>query len=481
MEFSDKIKTAGILLPVASLPGNYAIGDFGPSAYQWIDALRSCGCSTWQILPINPLGAGNSPYQPASSWAIEERYISPELLWKDGYLPELPVKRQITDRIDYDAAYIEKNRLFEQAVSLFQPDDEYRIFSTLRWVREYAGYRAEYELNHNQDRKQWRIEYSPEMTDRKEQIMYDVTVRQYLLRKQWYALRAYAKRQGITIFGDIPFYVGPESTEVYYHPEEFLLDENGCPAQVAGVPGDQFNVLGQLWGNPLYDWEHMSENGYAFWLDRMAAGLDLYDRIRIDHFRAFDTYWMIPAGALNALGGQWKEAPGDAVLSTIFETYPFIQLAAEDLGYLRPETYALKDRFHLPGMRIIQYDLDHMHFPEDRYETILYTGTHDNLPLGGWLNSLDDSIRRPLLEELASRYEGMNAVRAMIAYVLDSSAGLAVISMPDIMELKENARINTPGTSGSPNWEWRCVSFERLFAYRELIKRSRRFYQNETD
>ena len=478
------MKQTGILLAVSSLPTPHGVGDLGQPALDWIDILAENGITIWQILPLNPTGYGNSPYQPYSSRAGDELYISLETLAEEGLLTEpLPTEENESPRVKYETVRAQKESWLKKAYASFTPDAEYEAFAEQDWVREYCVFRAMKKANSNRCWLEWPKEQrdwpqtkqalSPELET---EAGYQAFL-QYEFLRQWNRVRDYAHSKNIQIMGDVPFYVGIDSVDVWAGRENFLLDSEGYPTYIAGVPPDYFSATGQRWGNPIYDWDKLEKDGFAFWVERIGYNQKLFDIIRIDHFRAFDTFWKIPASCPTAIEGDWIEAPGYAVLDTLYEKIPGLQLVAEDLGDLRPEVLTLRDHYHLKGMKVLEFTLDakgKRAFDREpaKENQILYTGTHDNDTLRGWYDSLNTAGKRKLRRWLKKQgcTQG-NAVERLIQLALQAPADYVVLPAQDVMELPNTARMNTPGTVGSPNWEWRLTSFDSLEACLKKISR----------
>lgn len=470
----SETRKAGVLMPVASLPSEYGVGDFGKGAYAFADCIHQMGFGVWQILPLNPLGYGNSPYQPYSSYAGDPLYISLEKLAEDGMLPGAPEAfRKESAQIDYEAVRAYKEPYLRKAFASFFPDENYEEFASQEWVYEYGVF---YMLKQKNDKKcwldweeedkRWMMERSAEFTpEQEEEIQYQMFL-QYVFYCQWMELKAYVNRLDIRIMGDLPFYVGIDSLDVWANTRCFLLDENFRPTYIAGVPPDYFSPTGQRWGNPIYDWEYLKETGYQFWMERIGYNQNLFDIVRIDHFRAFDTYWKIPADCPTAIDGEWIEAPGYEVFEHLLKRYPDIEIVIEDLGDLRPEVGILRDHFGFKGMKVYQFSLDpdekNNDFP-DRENLILYTGTHDNQTIRGWYLSKDETTRRDVDELLKEKGCGEEKLsHRFIHGVFQSIAQLSVVTVQDILNLGDEARLNQPGTTGSPNWEWRIADLKEL-------------------
>lgn len=471
---------AGVLLPVASLPSPDGVGSFGKAAYEFIDFLAETGFRMWQVLPLNPLGFGNSPYQPYSSYAGDELYIDLALLEADGYLTGGRENLPNTGRVDYAAARSHKLPYLEAAFAAFEAQSrekaDFEAFCAQSWVYSYAvfitlkkhnGMRCWNEWEEAQ--RDWPLKREFDVTPFARQIRFEMFL-QYEFYKQWTALKRYAGEKGVYMVGDVPFYVGLDSLDAWQDRDMFLLDPKGNPTFIAGVPPDYFSATGQRWGNPIYNWAHMEETGFRFWIDRLRYSARLYDMIRIDHFRAFDTYWKIPASCQTAIEGEWIEAPGYAFFDKLLEELPDIWLVAEDLGDLRPQVLALRDAYDLPGMCVAQFTLPEG--AESAKNQVIYTGTHDNQTVLGWYEALEDATREKL-ELFLEPYGADDAsiVSQMLGYVFGSISDYAIVPLADLLELDDAARLNTPGTVGSPNWEWRLTSLTPLEARKAAIGR----------
>lgn len=483
---SEPTKTTGVLLAVSSLPSPYGIGDLGATARGWIDLLHQNGVRIWQILPLNPTGYGNSPYQPYSSCAGEELYLSLEQLAQQGLLPQPPIPfAGGAQRVDYQAVRTYKEPFLRAACAAFVPDAEYQAFVAQPWVQEYAVFRAFKKANEGrcwlqwpQWQRAWPETRTGALQDYRAEIDYQLFL-QYQFVCQWQAVRDYARQKEVRIMGDVPFYVGVDSVDVWAHKSNFLLGEDGSPVFIAGVPPDYFSATGQRWGNPIYDWDYMAQNQFDFWVKRIGYNQTLFDIIRIDHFRAFDTYWKIPASCPTAIEGEWVEAPGYAVLDTLYCKIPKLELVAEDLGDLRPEVLALRDHYNLKGMKVQQFSLimsgkTARDAEPQRQNQIYYTGTHDNATLCEWYQSLTPPARRKLRRWLHRQGCGSGTVvQRLIAVALAAPAQWTILPLQDIMELGATARMNTPGTVGAPNWQWRLTALGAAAAalqkYKPLI------------
>ncbi|ABX42710.1 4-alpha-glucanotransferase [Lachnoclostridium phytofermentans] len=483
------MREAGILLPLSSLPSNHGIGDMGSYSFELIDLLKAGGFRIWQILPINPLGYGNSPYQPYSSFAGDEIYISLDELYKDGLFTNKPPEFQkYSKSVDYENVRKFKEIYLKEAFLKFTEDTDYKEFIKQEWVYLYAVFLTLKKKNElrcwnewDKEQKEWIKSREFDVSLYEEEIRYEMFV-QYIFYKQWMKIRTYANQNGIRIMGDIPFYVGIDSLDVWANQECFLLGADGKPTFVAGVPPDYFSVTGQRWGNPIYDWDYLKKQNYQFWLDRIAYSSKLFDIIRIDHFRAFDTYWKIPATCETAVEGEWLEAPGYDVFDLIVKKYPEVEIVAEDLGDLREEVHVLKNHYGLKGMKIVQFTFDpnenNNNF-EDIENMVIYTGSHDNQTISGWYLSQDEKTQNEIRKSLMkSGYDDTIISKRFVRLTLDSIAEMAILPLQDLINLGDEARINTPGTLGSPNWEWKLDSFnefkEEIGNLKECIIASRR-------
>lgn len=488
-KMNDK-RTAGVLMPVASLPSPDGVGSFGMEAYQFVDSLVRMGIEIWQLLPLNPLGYGNSPYQPFSSFAGDELYIDLGILEKEGYIAKRKnIRKDLknSDRIAYEEVRAYKTTFFKEAFKNFCKKDlkskEYTDFCRMEWVYPYAVFIALKKQNDLRCWNEWPKEQQDWILDRKydishmeDEINYQIFL-QFMFSKQWRSLKKYANDKGVKIMGDIPFYVGIDSLDVWGCRENFLLDAEGKPSFIAGVPPDYFSEFGQRWGNPIYNWDYMKQNNFVFWIDRLKYSSELYDILRIDHFRAFDTYWKIPASCETAVEGEWIEAPGYELFDTVFEKLPDIRIVAEDLGDLRDEVLVLRDHYNFIGMNIAEFTLLSPDEPVEHQ--LIYTGTHDNQTVKGWYDDLDKSQKRKVRKKLLPYGEPRESTAdKLVRFACESKACMAIIPVMDIMGLSDEARLNTPGTVGSPNWEWRMKGFNKLAKcedkMRAIVKESKR-------
>ena len=464
------MRKAGILMPMASLPSRTGCGDFGPQAYHFADLMHEAGLSIWQILPLNPLGFGNSPYQPYSSYAMDDLYISLEMLERDGLIAHTPKFHSHDPRIAYEAVRAFREPYLHQAYETFVKDDEYEAFASRQWVRTYAVFMALKKKNGGRSWPEWAQEDKQAVDHIEDRVGEDAAqyeiFKQYILYRQWTELKKYVNSLGIEIMGDLPFYVGLDSADVWGDRDDFLLDDDGHPQFIAGVPPDYFSATGQRWGNPIYDWNHMQKTDFRFWKNRLAYCGSLMDIVRVDHFRAFDTYWKIPSSCPTAVEGEWVEAPGYALFDSLFEEYPDLKIVAEDLGDLRAEVLELRDHYDFRGMRVLQFSFNENGMHNDKEHLLVYTGTHDNDTTYAWYKSQSARERRRMRKCLKSLgFASGSFVDDVIAYALTCKADMVIIPMYDWLHLDRRGRLNTPGTVGYPNWTWRLPDAE-VFAKR---------------
>lgn len=469
-------KDAGILMPISSLPSKFGIGDFGKEAYEFINRLNRTGCAIWQILPLNPTGYGNSPYQPYSSYAGNELFISLEKLEEVGLL-QLSEEDYLKDsnKIDYDFVREYKDKYLRKAFKNFMLKDLWKedyayVKENFGWIKNYAAFITLKKQNDDaswfewsDDEKNYIVSKDESVIKDKDEFEYQIFL-QYVFYEQWFKLKEYANSKNIKILGDIPIYVGLDSCDVWENQRCFLLDDKSHPTFIAGVPPDYFSETGQRWGNPIYDWEYLEKQNFKFWIDRLSWNSTIYDIVRIDHFRAFDTYWKIPADCPTAIEGEWVEAPGYALFNEIYKQLPDIKIVAEDLGDMREEVFELRDYFGLSGMKIAQFEIQPHNKKFDfgvKENSILYTGTHDNQTLKSWYRELKSYSKIKLVNYFRN-YNEIHVIDKLIHACFDSSAKTVILPVQDLIGLDDKARLNTPGTIGSPNWEWKLINFVRL-------------------
>lgn len=468
---------SGILAHPTSFPSYYGVGDLGQTAYDFVDYLVSAGQTLWQVLPLGPTGFGDSPYQAFSAFAGQPILISPDKLKEQGLLeqedldgyPNLPTKY-----VDYGAVIWEKNKLFAKAYERFQElvktnpiKERYAKFCEEQafWLDGYVLFMALKDANGGKLWLEWEdSERNPSPSEmeelakkHKERADY-YRMLQFLFFDEWYSLKEYANEHDIKIIGDIPIFVSLDSADVWANKEMFQLDEDGYPVVVAGVPPDYFSETGQLWGNPLYDWEAHDKDGYQWWIARMKSQLELVDYIRIDHFRGFDSYWAVPFGSENAVKGEWMEGPKEKLFLAIQKALgDELPIWAEDLGVITEEVEKLRDDFHFPGMKILQFafeDVNDNDMMPHHHTTncICYTGTHDNDTTLGWYKSVAKESQKKV-----RNYMNTGAATVSWAFIrtaLGSVAKFVVIPLQDVMSLGSEARMNTPGKAAG-NWGWR--------------------------
>jgi 4-alpha-glucanotransferase len=498
--FPPQYRASGLLLHVTSLPSPYGIGDVGPSALAWIDKLSEAGQSWWQALPLGPTGYGDSPYQSLSSFAGNGLLISPDWLIEEGLLQqsECAPSLFLSASVDYTAVITFKRRLIERAWSHFQTAGgselhagfEQFCYEQAHWLEDYALFRVLKEKYNSAWYVNWPAELvrrEPEALDRARRELtseiQQVYFAQFLLFRQGERLRQHAELKGVRLIGDMPFFVSPDSSDVWANPEFFRLDEHGRPMFVAGVPPDYFSSEGQLWGNPVYNWEALRQSGYRWCIDRVRALLAHVDVIRLDHFRGFAATWHIPAGANTAKTGEWVEGPGADFFKAVKKELGGLPFIAEDLGVITPDVSELRDEFEIPGTRVLQFafdgDSDNPYLPHNYVpNTVVYTGTHDNPTSRGWYEELPPYQRQNLWRYLKSpEGESGQVAWALIRLAWSSAAALAVAPLQDLLNLGAEARMNVPGRAEG-NWSWRCteelLTAADFHSLRELTRSSNR-------
>jgi len=477
--FPEGYRASGLLLHVTSLPSPYGIGDVGPAALRWIDRLHEAGQRWWQALPLGPTGYGNSPYQALSSFAGNGLIISPDWLIEDGLLKASDVHGRSfpNTEIDYDAVIPFKHELLAKAWSSFRagaradlrPAYEQFRSDQASWLDDYALFRALKAAFHDAYYLEWPAELVrrvPAAIDRarreRAEEIDQVSFAQFLLFRQGERLKAHARSRGLRLIGDLPFFVSPDSSDVWAHPELFLLDEQRRPRFAAGVPPDYFSAQGQLWGNPVYDWDALRASGYRWCISRLRSLLGHVDVIRLDHFRAFAAAWHVPAGAATAQSGKWVPGPGADLFQAVQTELGALPFIVEDLGAITPDVSALRDRFRLPGTRVLQFAFDgppdNPYLPENYVaNTVVYTGTHDNPTTRGWFESLPSDQRRNLSRYARLPDDGSRAAApALMELAWRSGAALSMAPLPDLLNLGSAARMNVPGRADG-NWRWRAT------------------------
>ena len=467
------MRESGILLHFTSLPGSYGVGTMGAEAFRFVDFLKEAGQRCWQILPLTPTGYGNSPYQSCSTYAGNHYLIDLCQLVDEGLLTKAEADGinwgEDPGTVDFGALYRNRLDVLRLAFGRFEDNEEFRTFCRANgsWLPDFALYMAvkdraggtpwycwEEGLKRREPGTVWKARQ-----ELKEEIRFYSFV-QFLFFRQWEAMRSYARENGVGIIGDLPIYVALDSADVWAQPGCFRLDGNNIPLEVAGVPPDYFSEDGQLWGNPLYDYEAMKNDGYGWWIRRVDGAAKLFDALRIDHFRGFESYWAVPYGAETAKEGRWVKGPGMDLVGRLTAWFPNVQFIAEDLGTLGPEVRELLRASGLPGMKVLEFAFDpkeHSSYLPHCYcpDCVCYTGTHDNAPLAAWRQEAS-----PEELEFAARYLGLNDSegfnRGIIRGGMSSVASLFIAQMQDYLGLGGDARMNTPGTLGG-NWQWRLT------------------------
>ncbi len=470
-------RRCGILMPVFSLPSPYGIGSLGKAAYRFIDFLEEAGQSYWQILPLGPTGYGDSPYQSYSTYAGNPYFIDLELLCQSGYLSKeecdaIDFGKDI-DSIDYGKLYAGRFPLFRKALPRFleRTPADFDAFCKKHayWLDDYALFMALKDDHGGASFDKWKedlkLHKRAALKEAAARLSEDVLywkMLQYFFYGQWKALKTYANKKGISIIGDVPIYVAPDSADVWASPSQFLLDEERRPIKVAGCPPDAFTADGQLWGNPLYRWDTMKEDGYAWWCKRLKAASQLYDVIRFDHFRGFEAYYTIPYGKKNARHGTWEPGPGIDFFRTIHEKIKNLSIIAEDLGFLTEGVYQLLAETGYPGMKVMQFAfgdpmIDGEYLPHNfPRNCVAYTGTHDNETIIGWLATANKkTVKNAERYFRLNKSEGKNWT--IMKAALATSANTVILQMQDFLGLDNRARINEPSTTGK-NWRWRIRS-----------------------
>ncbi len=474
----DYPRQSGILLHPTSLPGRYGIGSLNRAAYAWVDFLAHTRQSIWQVLPLGPTGYGDSPYQSFSSFAGNPYLIALEEMVEDGLLAQAALHDAPAfpdHTVDFGAIYRWKLPLLARAAAAFAErgpaalQAEFAAFCAEQasWLDDFALFMALKDAHNGAAWTEWAMPLRSRRPAALAQVarthaaaVHAHKFNQWLFFRQWRKLKAYANAKKVRILGDIPIFVAMDSSDAWTNPTEFFLDDEYRPTVVAGVPPDYFSETGQLWGNPLYRWERMAANGYAWWLRRIRAALQLYDLVRIDHFRGFAGYWEVPAGEETAVNGRWVPGPGADFFETVQRELGELSIIAEDLGEITPDVIALRDRFNLPGMKILQFafstDATDKFLPHNyRPNFVVYTGTHDNDTTRGWYEQSAtpherDHFRRYL------RTDGRDPAWSMIDAAFRSVASIAIVPLQDVLNLGTEARMNLPGRA-SGNWGWRLL------------------------
>ena len=481
VEMKNNMKReSGILLSVSSLPSKYGIGCFSKEAYEFVDQLKEAGQSYWQILPLGPTSYGDSPYQSFSTFAGNPYFISLEELIEEGVLSRKECEEADFGKnpksVDYAKVYAARYPLLRKAYerSSISRNQEFLQFREENkwWLKDYALFRAVKTRFGEKAWTEWaediRLRWQNALDYYREELYFDIEFHEYLqftFTKQWKKLKAYANSQGIRIIGDIPIYVAMDSADTWAHPELFQLDGDNGPLAVAGCPPDGFSAVGQLWGNPLYRWEYHKNTGYKWWLERLSYCYRLYDVVRIDHFRGFDQYFSVPAGAETAVEGCWEQGPGIDLFNTVRSALGEKEIIAEDLGYVTDSVRQLVKDSGYPGMKVLEFAFDSRdsgcasdYLPHNYPENcVVYTGTHDNETITGWYRSIRLEEQKLARDYLDDHYTPENELhRSFISLIMRSQARMCIIPLQDYLGLDNKARINTPSTVGT-NWKWRLT------------------------
>jgi len=469
-------RSSGILCHPTSFPGRFGVGSLGEEAKKFIDFLIESQQKIWQILPLGPTGFGDSPYQCFSAYAGNPILIDLDLLHSEGWLNEndLSVENQFHSKIvEFEKVYQFKKPILKKAYTNFKEKansleiSKFDVFcrNNKQWLNDFALFAS---LKNHFEGKAWTewekdlVKRKPETLDKyKNELSEAIDFQkymQYIFFKQWAEVKAYANQNGIEILGDVPIYISFDSADAWTNPEYFLFDENMKPTHVAGVPPDYFSADGQLWGNPIYNWNEIEKEGFKWWIERIKANLTLFDILRIDHFRGFEAFWSVPADEKTARNGKWVKAPGIALFQAIREALGEIPIIAEDLGVITPEVEKLRDMFGFPGMKILQFafngDAENEYLPHNyTRNSIVYTGTHDNDTTRGWYDKItDEYVKRQIHEYM--NCDGKNISWDLIRLAWAAASKTAIAPMQDLLELGNEARMNMPG-SAVANWSWR--------------------------
>jgi 4-alpha-glucanotransferase len=500
-------RLSGVLLHPTSLPGPSGVGDLGQEAHRFVEFLADAGQGLWQVLPLGPTGYGDSPYQCFSAFAGNPLLLSLDTLVEDGLLSAADVTGSPAfplDEVDYGAVIEFKFPLLDKAFQAFEASapasarEDFRAFCSAQasWLDDYALFVTVKEAHEGVVWTQWEKSIAARepaavarWTSEHAHVIASRKFRQYEFFRQWAALRKECRARGVRIMGDVPIFVAHDSADVWAHRELFRLDVTGEPEFVAGVPPDYFSETGQLWGNPLYRWDVLAKSGYRWWIERLRAALALVDLVRLDHFRGFEAYWEIPGKQTTAIKGRWVKGPGAPLFEALRDALGELPIVAENLGVITPEVEALRARFELPGMAILQFafgtDPQGPGFRPHNYDhdLVVYTGTHDNdTTVGWWTGGVGDSTRVPEEVEqeraLAGKYlatDGADVHWAFIRAILASVADVAITPLQDVLGLGSQARMNVPGRPAG-NWRWRFRSDALTDAIRERLRELTELY-----
>ena len=499
-------RSGGILLSISSLPGRFGIGCMGKEAYAFVDFLHDTHQQLWQILPLNPPGGGNSPYQSFSAFAGNILLICPDKLREEKLLKEEDLHLFISERsllkIDYEEVRVNKMKMLKKAYILFKSDFEkrkepysYFLGENSWWLNDYSLFQAiKEDKGNNFCWNEWedKIKHRDRQSIDDALLHYSKEVEfqrflQYIFFKQWFELKKYANKRGVKIIGDLPLYLSMDSSDVWSNQDMFLLDENGNAKWMGGVPPDYFSETGQMWGNPVYNWDRIKERNFDWWIARIHFNLKMFDIIRIDHFRGLESFWAIPAGEKTAENGKWMKAKGEELLEKLESSIGNLPIIAEDLGIITPEVEKLRDKFHLPGMKVLQFafssDEKNSYLPHNytSNNSVVYTGTHDNNTTIGWLKDITHKEQENLKNYYSSGWTHLH--KKIIETAWSSVSRIAIVPMQDLLELDSRARMNIPGTiEGNWQWrfDWRMMKKKQWKFLRKLTKKYNRYRRKKS-
>lgn len=487
-------RASGVLMHITSLPGPHGIGTMGRHAKKFIDFMQAAGQKYWQMLPVGPTGYGNSPYQAFSAFAGNPFLIDLDQLVEEGYITKATLNKYdleaIATKVDYDKIIAGKIKVLKECYKFFKENHDVHEMDKFKkvhhWLEEYSVFMALKGYFNDRPWQEWDKPYKERQTkaleafkkENADEIQFWVFL-QWVFYKQWMAMKAYANKQGVEIIGDMPIYVSSDSADTWAHTELFYFDKKCNPVAVAGCPPDAFSETGQLWGNPLYDWKKNEATGFKWWIKRMKSSMELYDIIRIDHFRGFESYWEIPAEDETAENGRWVKGPGMKLFNAIDKAIPSLQIIAEDLGYLTDEVVKLREDSGYPGMKILQFAFDSReesdYLPHNYdHHCIAYTGTHDNDTVMGWFENAASEDVEMAIEYLAlTKKEGYHW--GYIRGAWSSVADIAIAPMQDFLGLGTEHRMNIPSTIGG-NWEWRVTEKQLSKSLAKHMRRLTKLY-----
>ena len=487
-------RRAGILLHITSLPSRFGIGDLGPEAKKFVDFLKRSKQYYWQLLPLNPIGQdqGYSPYSSISSLAGNTLLISPEQLVTDGLLNKKDIESLTIEnrvRVDWRKAHDCRKKILPLAYQNFQGSKKdvasFNAFCSKEsyWLDDFALFVVIKQTMHSKPWYQWPASLKnrerralTQFKLRNEEAIQYAKWQQFIFFKQWKSLKAYANNADIHMFGDLPFYVSYDSADVWSHAEFFNISKSGKMTGVAGVPPDYFNSNGQLWGMPTFKWDVLKVKKYSWWMDRITKNLELYDLLRLDHFRAFADYWEVPAHHKTAILGKWKNGPGHHFFTSLIQKFKDLPFVAEDLGDINEDVYRLRDDFALPGMKVLQFAFGDTMSASDyiphnfNSNFIVYTGTHDNNTTVGWYRKdISKSVRRQLDQYIGKAINEKNVSLELARLAYSSTARTAILPLQDVLKKKKKARMNTPAST-SRNWEWRLKPGETTVYLEQILR-----------